>query len=100
MAYLTITVPADLVDDLRRELRGTLAERAAALRRALDDIEGTLVELRDLDHALAQLAGPPGPVPLTAHPEVLADALRALLDTRPTDVTLLELVRTVEWGSH
>jgi hypothetical protein len=91
VAHLTIDVPEDLVDDLRRELRRAHAERAAALRRALDayletnqrldDVEGALVELRDLDAALAQVgwvAGPAAPLTVTAHPEVLADALDAL----------------------
>jgi hypothetical protein len=110
MAHLTINVPERLVDDLRRELRAALVVRAAALRRALtayldaarplDDLEGALVELRDLDAALTQLVDPPEPAVLTAHPEVLADALRALLAARPGDTTLAELVRTVEWGSR
>jgi hypothetical protein len=88
MAHLTINVPEELVDDLRREIRRALVERAAALRRALDaylngtgpldDVEGPVVELRDLEHVLGQLAGPPGPVSVSGHPEVLADALRAL----------------------
>jgi hypothetical protein len=109
MAHLTINVPEELVDDLRRELRRTLAERAAALRRALDayvnaagpldDVEGGLVELRDLDHVLLQLAAAPGPGSVTGHPEVLADAVRALAQTRPADAALLELLRAVEWGS-
>ena len=110
MAHLTINVPEELVDDLRRELQRTLLERAGALRRALDaylhrngpldEIEGALVELRDLDHAVVQLTGPPAPVAVTAHPEVLADALRTLLHTRPADAALRELLRSVEWGSR
>jgi hypothetical protein len=109
MAHLTIDVPEVLVDDLRHELQRALFERAATLRRALDayldasrpldDVEGALVEVRDLDHALAQLGGPPGAVALTAHPEILADALRPLADARPADTTLADLVRAVEWGS-
>jgi hypothetical protein len=91
MAHLTISVPREHFDDLRRELLRAHAERAAALRRALDaylvsherldDVRGALVELTDLDEALAQLgwdpAGEPRAVELTAHPEVVGDALRA-----------------------
>lgn len=110
MAHLTVNVPEELVEDLRRELRRVLVERAAALRRALaayldsggglDAVEGALVELRDLDHALAQLAGARGPVVLTAHPEVLADALRALVREQPANATPRDLLRSVEWGSR
>lgn len=92
MAHLTISVPKEHVDELRRELLRVHAERAAALRRALDaylesherldDVEGALVELTDLDAALSQLgwASQPEPrdVELTAHPELLEDALRRL----------------------
>jgi hypothetical protein len=93
MAHLTISVPEEHVDDLRRELLRAHAERAASLRRGLDayleshdrldDVDGALVELGDLDAALAQLgwasvAGAHAVV-LTAHPEVLADALRPML---------------------
>jgi hypothetical protein len=108
MAHLTINVPEDLVDDLRRELQRTLVDRAAALRRALDayldsggpldDVEGALVELRDLDHALAQLPAAAAPAAVSAHPELLADALRALLAARPADSALREVARAVEWG--
>jgi hypothetical protein len=93
MAHLTIHVPEDHVDALRRELIGAYRERAQALHRmvegrlgpgdVLEEVQGAVVELRDLHDAIDQLgweAGPrSGPVPLTAHPEVLADALRALL---------------------
>jgi DNA-binding MarR family transcriptional regulator len=92
MAHLTISVPGDLVDDMRDELSRAHAERAAAVREALeaylvsherlDDVHGALVELTDLDEALGQLgwepAGDAQPVELTAHPEVLADALAAI----------------------
>jgi hypothetical protein len=92
MAHLTISVPRELVDDLRRALLRAHAERAAALRRALDaylasherldDVQGALVELADLDEAIAQLgwapADPPRSVELSGHPEVLADALRSI----------------------
>lgn len=105
MAHLTIDVPEELVDDLRRELRRGLADRVAALRRALDAyadsggpldaVEGAVVELRDLDDALAQLPAGAGNVAMTAHPEVLADALEALRAARPADPTLAALLRAV-----
>jgi hypothetical protein len=89
MARLTITVPKELVDELRRELLRAHADRAAMLRRALDeylvsherldDLEGALVELTDIDEALRQVGWTPAAAPqdveVTAHPEVLADAL-------------------------
>src|ERR1044072_1142285 len=108
VAHLTINVPKDLVDDLRAELQRALLSRATALRHALDayldssgpldDLDGALVELRDLDHALVQL--PPVTVAstITAHPETLTDALRALVPRRPDDILLFELLRTVEGG--
>jgi hypothetical protein len=91
MAHLTIIVPEDQADALRRELRRAHARRAAALRHALDrylesherldDVAGALVELRDLHVALAQIGwertAVPGDVAVTAHPEVLADAAAA-----------------------
>jgi hypothetical protein len=110
MAHLTINVPEELAGDLRRELRRAHAERADALRRALDayreggarldDVEGALVELRDLEDALAPLARRAGPVTVTAHPEVLAEALHALLAVRPDDAALRALARTVDGGSR
>jgi hypothetical protein len=108
MAHVTISVPEELVDDLRRELHRALVERAAALRRTLDayldtgapfdDVEGALVELRDLDDAHSQLLGAAGPVVVTAHPEVLSDALGALLHARPADAALRASIRAVEWS--
>jgi hypothetical protein len=90
VAHLTINVPEEHVDALRRELLRAHAERVAALRQALDeyagsrerldDLQGALVELADLHHALAQLGwtpGRPGAVTVTAHPEVIADAVAA-----------------------
>ena len=91
MAHLTIIVPEEHVDALRRKLLRAHAERAAALRRALDrylatrerldDVEGALVELADLHAALEQVGWAPGAasgdVVVTAHPEVLADAAAA-----------------------
>jgi len=88
MAHLTIIVPREHVAALRQELLRAHAERAAALRRALDhylethdrldDVEGALIELADLGAAIDQLGWTAEPRPrgvrLTAHPEVLADA--------------------------
>jgi hypothetical protein len=93
MADLTIRVPPEHGELLAAEfLRryATLAHKlhAAAARQAssgdaLDDLLGTRVELLDLDDALDQLgwgAAPPGgALELTAHPEVLADALTGVL---------------------
>ena len=95
MAHLTVIVPSEHVDALRRELLRAHADRAAALRRALDryleshdhldDVEGALIELADLDAAIAQLGWEPAAAPrdvlLTVHPEVLADATTALRGT-------------------
>jgi hypothetical protein len=92
MAHLTISVPAQLVDPLRHELVRAHADRASALARALerylathqrlDDLHGALIELTDLHDAIAQLGWQPAPEPqaveLTAHPEVLADALHTI----------------------
>jgi hypothetical protein len=92
MAHLPVIVPKEHVDALRRELLRAHAERAAALRRALDcyleshdhldDVEGALVELADLHAAIVQLGWklttPPRDVRLTVHPEVLADATAAV----------------------
>jgi hypothetical protein len=94
MAHLTISVPRDRVDELRRHLIRAHAERARALRDALDrylvsherlgDVNGALVELTDLDEAIGQLGWtaeqPSHAVTLSAHPEVLADALPDLVD--------------------
>ena len=112
MAHLTISVPEQYVGDLRRELLRAHAQRAAALQRALDaylesherldDVEGALVELADLDAALSQLGwvpdAPPRAAALTAHPEVLGDALRAALAARGEPSALLALLRVVEGG--
>jgi hypothetical protein len=110
MAHLTIYVPEEHVEDLRRELLRAHAERAAALRSALDtyldsnerldDVEGALVELRDHHEALAQIgwttAEPPAGVSVTAHPEVLADALEAMLaGARATDDPLAARTSTL-----
>jgi hypothetical protein len=104
MAHLTIDVPEALIDPLRRELQRAHAACAAALLEAfdgyrhsgasLDPVAGALVELRDLDAALAQLGGH-APVTLTIHPEVLADALQRLRLARPDDEALRALAATV-----
>jgi hypothetical protein len=92
MAHLTIHVPKEHVDDLRRELLRGHADRCETARLALaayaeshaglDLLEGALVEVRDLHDALEQLGweatSAPSGIALTVHPEVLADALRAL----------------------
>ena len=104
MAHLTINVPRDRVDELRRVLLHAHARQVRALRASLDryvvsherldDVHGALVELTDLDEAIAQLgwaaAHPPRSMTVSAHPEVLADALRAaesldLVDGMETD---------------
>jgi predicted short-subunit dehydrogenase-like oxidoreductase (DUF2520 family) len=104
MAHLTIDVPDGLVGPLRGQLRRAHSECVAALRHALDAyvdggdldaVEGALVELRDLDAALAQLVAS-SPFAVTAHPEVLADAVGALLVARPHDTALHALARVVE----
>jgi hypothetical protein len=113
MAHLTINVPEELVDDLRRELLRAHGARAAELRRALDAyldshtgldaVEGALVELRDLDAAIAQLGWAPGrrgPATVTAHPEVLADALRARAASGRPSESLRALTRRVERGQR
>jgi hypothetical protein len=113
MAHLTINVPEELVDDLRRELLRAHGACAAELRRALDAyldshtgldaVEGALVELRDLDTAVAQLGWAPnrrGSATVTAHPEVLADALRALAASGRASGALRALARLVERGNR
>ncbi len=97
MADLTVSVPGNLVDDLRRALLRAHADSGAAVRRALDaylasrerldDVEGGLVELVDLHDALVQVgwespAGRARPLALSAHPEVLADGLAAAARAR------------------
>jgi len=92
MPQLTIVVPEEHIHAVRREMLRAHAEQAAALRRALDvyvgsherldDVHGALVELTDLHAALEQVGWTdtfmPGGLALTAHPEVLADALGAI----------------------
>jgi hypothetical protein len=94
MADLTIRVPSELVDPIADELlqryatlAGTLhaaAARYASTREALDALRGARVELFDVDDAVEQLhwgLGSAGPLPIevSAHPEVLADALAGAL---------------------
>jgi glyoxylase-like metal-dependent hydrolase (beta-lactamase superfamily II) len=113
MAHLTISVPEEHVDELRRELLRAHGERAAELRRALDryllshrrldHVRGALVELEDLDAALGQLGWAPAAVPravsVTAHPELLADALRAIRGGEEPPASLAALLRIVERGT-
>lgn len=97
MADLTISVSSNLVDDLRRALLLAHADRATAVRRALDaylvsherldEVEGGLVELVDLHDALVQVGweapgGGARPLLLSAHPEVVADGLAAAAQAR------------------
>jgi hypothetical protein len=116
MADLTIRVPSELVDLVADELlqryavlAGTLhaaAVRYAATREALDALRGARVELFDVDDAVEQLhwgLGAPGTaaVELTAHPEVLADALAgaaAVARERPAREGLEALLAEVMGG--
>ena len=107
---LTITVPAPHVDELRRELLRAHAARAVQLQRALDGylrshegfdaVEGAVVELADLDAALRQIGWahsvPARSATLTAHPELLVDALRALVAATPDDRELAAVLALVE----
>jgi hypothetical protein len=71
MAHLTIRVPEPHVAALRRELMRAYEEREQS---------GASVEADDLHEALEQLPeGAGGDVAVTAHPEVLSDAVHALL---------------------
>jgi hypothetical protein len=104
MAHLTISVPDNLVDDLRRALLRAHADRGAAVRRALDaylvsrerldDVEGGVVELVDLHDALVQVgwgatARSAGRLALSAHPELLADGLQAAARARVARLLVL-----------
>ena len=89
MAHLTIRVPGTHVAAVRRALVGAhqrcgdelaqAAERYRVTHRAgdLDRIEGAAVELRDLRQAIEQLSRRARTTELTAHPEVIHDALAA-----------------------
>jgi hypothetical protein len=110
MAQLTVDIPGEVVDGLRQALLEAHAERLAVLRRAvdayaasherLDDVQGAVVEVADLHEVLEQLGWTPAParraVRLTAHPEVLADALQAMLARQGPEPHVLELARRVE----
>jgi hypothetical protein len=90
MAYRTILVPERHAGGLRRALLAAHARCLDALARdlaryraahdRLDALEGGLVELRDLHEALEQIGWAPrrGAVALSAHPEVLDEAVRAV----------------------
>jgi hypothetical protein len=83
MAELTIRIPATEVAAVRASLlhvRAGIADAIAAAGAGGAGVCGHLVELRDAEHALAQLAGDDeGPVALTAHPELLSDVLHGAL---------------------
>jgi hypothetical protein len=89
MANLTIRVPGEHVDDVRDSLLDAYSAVAEALHLAAvrhlhdrahaDELLGHRTELLDIDDALLQIGVDHGPalelVEITAHPEVLADAL-------------------------
>jgi hypothetical protein len=95
MADLTIRVPGEHVDDVRDSLLHAYAAVAEALhhsalahvesRAAPEDVFGHRTELLDLDDALDQVGieYPPlsEPLEVTAHPEVLGDAVAGALTT-------------------
>jgi hypothetical protein len=97
MAHLTIPIPPEHVDAVRTSVLHSYTVTAEALHaavnrrleaadapEAVDAIAGLRVELSDLDDVLDQLGLAPGtpgePVALTAHPEVLSDAVHGALD--------------------
>jgi hypothetical protein len=83
MAELTIRIPAAQVAAVRASLlhvRAGIADAIAAAGAGGEGVCGHLVELRDAEEALAQLAGDAlQPVALTAHPELLSDVLHGAL---------------------
>ena len=93
MAHLTIRVPAAHVEAVRDSVLHAYTATAEALHEAvnrqleageaMDDVLGLRVELADLDEALEQLglaSVPAGDtVEITAHPEVLSDAVHGAL---------------------
>jgi hypothetical protein len=113
MADLTIRVPSELVDPIADQLLQRYATLAGALhaaavryasaRAALDALRGARVELFDVDDAVEQLhwgLGSAGtaPVEVSAHPEVLADAVAAAVAAahdRPTRQALEALLAEV-----
>jgi hypothetical protein len=89
MADLTIRIPGAHVAAVRASLRHVhagIADAVATARAAGEPLDGHVVELRDADAALAQLAGArDADVDLTAHPELLSDVLHgALADATET----------------
>ena len=95
MADLTIRVPGEHVDDVRDSLLHAYAAVAEALhhsalahvesRAAPEGLRGHRTELLDLDDALDQIGFEYPPLvedtELTAHPEVLGDAVAGALTT-------------------
>ena len=94
MAQLTIPIPPEHVEALRDSVLHSYTAIAEALHdavnsrlesgeAAVDTVLGLRVELADLDDLLDQLGVAPGapiaPVELTAHPEVLSDAVHGAL---------------------
>lgn len=93
MAYVTIPIAPEHADRLASELLHryaalarelyAAADRHADARDGLDALVGLQVELRDVEDALEQLEWGSRErleaVELTAHPEVLADAVTAAL---------------------
>ena len=84
MADLTIRIPSAHLAAVRSSLqhvRAGLADAITMARAAGEPLDGYLVELRDADAALAQLAEGEcrESVALTAHPELLSDVLHGAL---------------------
>jgi hypothetical protein len=94
MAHLTIPIPPEHVDAVRTSVLHAYTVTAEALHEAVnrrletgeavEAVAGLRVELSDLDDVLDQLGLAPGsagaPLELTAHPEVLSDAVHGALD--------------------
>jgi hypothetical protein len=94
MALLTIPIPPEHVDAVRTSVLHAYTVTAEALHEAvnrrlesgdaIDAVAGLRVELSDLDDVLDQLGLAPGApgeaLELTAHPEVLSDAVHGALD--------------------
>ena len=84
MAELTIRIGAEQVEAVRasvhaRARRDHRRDRCGGRERG-GGVRASLVELRDAEEALAQLAAAgAGPVALTAHPELLSDVLHGAL---------------------
>jgi hypothetical protein len=94
MAHLTIPIPPEHVDAVRTSVLHAYTVTAEALHEAVnrrletgdavDAVAGLRVEISDLDDVLDQLGLAPGapgePLELTAHPEVLSDAVHGALE--------------------